>query len=389
MSDGIQTRHYTPTPAVRQAAEDAQYLLAYAVESRLHIDKDVIETLVRSKNVLRLDAWNPREETVFWQAFTKLNAQVKPVTIHSLKSVLPAPDSPSWMRLFTRAHLFLVFYVLLTGLIFISLFFLQVYWFIGNHLVHEIDTLNDQRTDIVRLKQSIQEPASSEGQDLESVEKQLQANYIGLLKWSVYWQKLLRLDTLEGKNVVLNERLSNEQISRLQRKIDMDRGLLMNVSEAQKVIITQRIEENEQKRFQLEQALEAERMEYQRVITELPSKFVLEMLQSYILPMFFGLFGAAIYVLRSVAKEIDKVTYRMGSDIRYGLRLALGALGGLGIGWFLVPEEFSGFLQTVSPLALAFLVGYNIELLFSIMDSFVDSVVKKNTDSVTSSTQAS
>ena len=378
------TRHYVPTPAVRQAVQDAQHLLAYAVESKLSVADDIISALVQAKNVLRQDAWSPDEETLFWRAFTCLNALVKPVTVRSLKTVSPPPDSSFWQRLMTRGNMFLFFYGLLTLGVFILMVVLQTYWFIGNGLIQEIDELTEQRNNLLQIEYAIRErtpDASSreatmleEPEELANLNTQLQANYIALLKWSAYWKIfLVNEHSFEGKNVLLNARLIQQESSRLQRKIDTDRGLLQNVSEEQKSAISLRIEANQREQFRLSRELQAERLRYQTVITKLPSQFVLEMLQSYILPMLFGLLGAAIYVLRSATREIEQVTYTMGSDIRYELRLALG---GLGIGWFLVPEDVTGLLRALSPLVLSFAVGYNIEVFFSLMDSIIDTLAK-------------
>ncbi len=368
-------------------------MLAYAVESKLTIADDVIAGVVRAKNILRQDAWNPGEETLFWEAFTKLNATVKPVTVRSLKTVLPPPGSTYWQRVLTRGNVFLFLYGLFTFLVFLIVVSLQTYWFIGNGLLQEIEQLTTRQIELLRMEQTIQERTSEtsgtnaapvqESQELNDITQKLQANYIGLLKWSAYWKIFLNDEhTFEGKNVLLNEELIREDISRIQRKIDTDRGLLKNVSEEQRAAITQRINSNEHQTFRLNQELESERQRYKAVITKLPSQFVLEMLQSYILPMLYGLLGAAMYVLRTATREIDEITYRMGSDIRYELRLALGALGGLAIGWFLVPEDFSGFLRALSPLALSLAVGYNIEVLFSLMDSFIDNWTKNSDDAV-------
>lgn len=381
--------HYAPTLAVQQAVQDAQHLLAYAVESKLTIADDIITALVRAKNVLRQDVWNPDEEGCFWKAFTKLTACVKPVTVRSLKSVYPPPDCSFWQRIFVRSNIFLTIYAFMTLLVFVVVLCLQTYWFIGNTLLQDIETLTNQRMEMFRAEQALRgQHAETGGQGsgffqtsetLAGIDRQLQTNYIGLLKWSTYWKLFLPDDTIfEGKNVLLNERLIGEELSRLQRSIDRDRGLLQNVAEIQKAAITQRINSNERERFRLNRDLQAEQLLYKTVITKLPSQFVLEMLQSYMLPMLYGLLGAAIYVLRTVTREIEQVTYCIGSDIRYELRLALGALGGLGIGWFLVPEDFSGLLRTLSPLALSLAVGYNIEVLFSLMDSFVDNWTKSN-----------
>ncbi len=362
-------------------------MLAYAVESKLTIADDVIAGMVRAKNVLRQDAWTPDEEIGFWTAFTQLNATVKPVTVRSLKTVMPPPDGTYWQRTFTRGSLFLFIYSVCTFLLFLLVVSLQTYWFIGNGLIQEIEQLTTRQFDLLQVEQTIRQRSTEtndsntilpeESRELLDITQKLQANYIGLLKWSVYWKLLLKDEhTFEGKNVLLNEKLTYEEISRLQRKIDTERGLLKNVNEDQRPAITRRITSNEHEKLRLNRELESERQRYKAIITKLPSQFVLEMLQSYILPMLYGLLGAAIYVLRAATREIDAVTYTMGSDIRYELRMALGALGGLAIGWFLVPEDFSGLLRTLSPLALSLAAGYNIEVLFSLMDSFIDNWTK-------------
>jgi len=72
-----------------------------------------------------------------------------------------------------------------------------------------------------------------------------------------------------------------------------------------------------------------------------------------------------------IEHRIENLTYELGDDIEYGLRMALGALGGLSIGWFLALDQLAGF-QSLSPLALSFIVGYNIDMLFSLMDRFIE-----------------
>jgi hypothetical protein len=130
--------------------------------------------------------------------------------------------------------------------------------------------------------------------------------------------------------------------------------------------------------------------------------FVLTALSSFALPFLYGLLGACAYVLRDLAKEIRQVTLSQGSNIRYGLRLSLGPLAGLAAGWFIatpgapladVAVELTAELsalsveqaaseaaaesgqgltfQALSPLALAFLAGYSVELVFNAMDRVI------------------
>ncbi len=114
-------------------------------------------------------------------------------------------------------------------------------------------------------------------------------------------------------------------------------------------------------------------------LTQLSSAFVLGALQIYFLPLLYGLLGAATFVLRTLSTEIKTLTYSYDSEIRFRLRLSLGALAGMAVGWFLKPDSVSG-LVSLSPMALAFLMGYNVEVLFSIMDKFIEVISKWTPD---------
>jgi hypothetical protein len=112
--------------------------------------------------------------------------------------------------------------------------------------------------------------------------------------------------------------------------------------------------------------------------TYLSALFMLIIFQSYLLPLLYGLLGASTSALRSLSREIDQVIFSDKKRIQHLLRIALGALSGIMVGWFsfLLPNESGSFVGSVSPLAIAFLVGYNIELFFSLMDMALNSVKK-------------
>jgi drug/metabolite transporter (DMT)-like permease len=121
----------------------------------------------------------------------------------------------------------------------------------------------------------------------------------------------------------------------------------------------------------LDRQIEREKIKELSRRARLGAGFVLVILESYILPVLYGLLGASAYVLRTVANEIEDVTFSVESNRGYILRLALGTLAGLMVGWFVFLLPSQTFLASISPLAIAFLVGYNIEILFSWMDEFI------------------
>ncbi len=115
-------------------------------------------------------------------------------------------------------------------------------------------------------------------------------------------------------------------------------------------------------------------------LNELSAEFVLRILEAYVLPLLYGLLGAFLFVLRSLAKDVRRMVYCRQSDSDYRLRLTLGALAGLAIGWLLTPEQ-RGEISVLSTFALPLLAGYNVELLFSLMDRLISTLTQQESPS--------
>jgi hypothetical protein len=105
-------------------------------------------------------------------------------------------------------------------------------------------------------------------------------------------------------------------------------------------------------------------------ITEAKNR--MDLLQQFILPLLYGWIGALAYILKSLSEQIRLWTYRKENSVLCDLRMLLGMVAGLAIGWFFKPSgtEVNG-VGLVSPFALAFLAGYSVDLLFTLMDRVV------------------
>src|SRR4030095_1025635 len=112
---------------------------------------------------------------------------------------------------------------------------------------------------------------------------------------------------------------------------------------------------------------------------QLAAQFVLVILQSYLLTLLYVMLGAGTAVLRCLSKEIVNETYTDEKGTQHLLRVSLGALAGILVGWFsfLIPNETTTFVGSISPLAIAFLVGYNIEVFFAMMDRALYSITER------------
>jgi hypothetical protein len=101
-------------------------------------------------------------------------------------------------------------------------------------------------------------------------------------------------------------------------------------------------------------------------------EMLLAFFADYLLPMLYGLIGSCAFVLRKLSDEIDKMTYAHDARVRHTLRLNVGLLAGLAVGWFLKPGAGDLSLTSLSPLALAFIAGYGSDLFFVFLDKIVN-----------------
>lgn len=107
-----------------------------------------------------------------------------------------------------------------------------------------------------------------------------------------------------------------------------------------------------------------------------------QLLVSWLLPGLYGLLGACVFVMRDLLQRNGQ----SGADARIVdllsllLRVALGGLAGIIIGWFSLPtaQTASSSVIAVSsiPFGMAFLAGFSIESLFGLLDRWNRSVTR-------------
>jgi hypothetical protein len=95
----------------------------------------------------------------------------------------------------------------------------------------------------------------------------------------------------------------------------------------------------------------------------------IDKLSLYWLPVLYGLLGTLAYMLRSISGQVQRETLNETSLLEASVRIPLGMLAGLAVGLF-DPKTVTG-VEAITPLALAFVAGYSIELVFSAMDRIV------------------
>jgi hypothetical protein len=109
--------------------------------------------------------------------------------------------------------------------------------------------------------------------------------------------------------------------------------------------------------------------------SELRASAVMAGFTGFVLPMLLGLLGAFTYVYRDLDRRVRTATLVPGDGLHGTLRILLGTiLGGLlGVLWTNgEPIKLEGV--TLSLTALAFFVGYSVEVVFQTLDSIIGKV---------------
>ena len=97
---------------------------------------------------------------------------------------------------------------------------------------------------------------------------------------------------------------------------------------------------------------------------------MMSLLGASILPMLYGLFGASVYLLRALLPNQDTLAIGEQTTVDVILRLGLGTVAGLTVGWFNLTSNVAEL--TTTPFAVAFLAGFSLDLVFSFLTRLVD-----------------
>lgn len=117
----------------------------------------------------------------------------------------------------------------------------------------------------------------------------------------------------------------------------------------------------------------------QRTKIEAHQKLINQLISSYFLPVFTSLLGVTVFILRRTSSSLNSGQYRLYESGTYSYRLTLGIVGGIVISWFTTTDN-SGIVSSLTPAALAFVIGYSIEILYNLLDSVVKALGASEND---------
>lgn len=392
-----------------ESLEDASVLLWYATREGKEVSEKALRDIVEAQAVLAGGTRNPEVEGRFWVALRDLATVVQPATVDSILATYSYPfgdynrsskrrltDAAATKQKYSIASVFILF-LLLT---------VQIYWFIGNTWRSDLET---NRTELDAIAGSLREMSLdlTAAKYLTEVKGQ-QVNDVqaGRIAFDGDFSKdarsfieeqllILRKEQDQAHIEYANVTLRGDRVEKMlggnyrmldwwdfvtelvsDKKISEETYPVEDERPARDLMVTEINDDFVDIILEKARSLEEEQLGVEDALVN--SKSILAILSQYVLPLLYGLLGSLAYILRTLSREIQDVTFTRGSEIRYSLRWPLGMLGGVTVGLFFDPADLSGF-EVITPLGLAFLAGYGVELLFTGLDRLVSAFTGEGT----------
>jgi hypothetical protein len=389
--------------------DDAQQLLSYATRNGLQEDRkipaDVIQTLITSREQMRAGTFNAiQDEAKFRASYGTIAKAAQPVTVASLRDSFALRLYHPWFRPPESrpvAEVACLRYRNWAFFTLVALVLIQSYWTATSSILSKTDALI---AEIARTRSDLAQQASRSGpvktggssesaatsptpanapveppasnsdaektqatlENLVSKASELEANYsmLATLMWPFKW--------LESK--------PEEQGGTTSDAGQAPQNPKTAPSPQPPAPPDASTEENKNANDSL---FGPNEFQTRRASTRAIAGQVIDVMQKWLLPLLYGALGAMVFVVRTLSMQARDRLFRKEALVSLVLRVFLGMISGLAIGWFWnsnpAGATAAGALTvtTLSPFALAFIAGYGVELFFALLDKIVSTFTNK------------
>jgi hypothetical protein len=331
------TSHHSEPEYFGEALEDAERLLKYAAETGVAVDPAMRSAILRARTDYNT-GWSEEVAANLLLALTALAYALKPVTAASLLAC-HSQTRPTMRN-------YLIWAIILSAVIIPASIFMFVTSSIADAMKADITTANALA---VKLTSELGPPPRADvGATTEVGELQ---EYAATIR-SIY-ARANRLNNMVFPHVPVPQTLGSSGDTAAQRneylkdKFELKIPLANLPAERDKLTMT----------------YQDVRFYAQNIMSDTATFY--GALNSCILPILYALLGTCAYLLRSFEDQMTNWTFTPSAA--NSARFVIAAIGGTVIGLF------GGFTTqaNASPLALAFLVGYAVEVFFAFLEGLI------------------
>jgi hypothetical protein len=357
------TTHFQPPPYFNDALQDAERLMTYAAEVGIDVGADVRNAVLVARS-RSSDGWDEQTAANLLTALTKLAAQLRPVTAESLNSC--SSEERHAVRAYWKWALGLALVIVPFS---VASFVTSA---LADAIRKDIGTANELAVKLTAQLRSTgqQETATlSVGTpDKPASEIPSDVSPIDVVTELQQFAATIRSVDRRARQLQMFVRTAHEDpfaASRLEASRPSVPGvrsvfeLPADLSEHPKAAATDRIEVYQKVRSFAQGLVDDVSVFYSAMAT-------------CILPVLYALLGTCAYLLRSFEDQMKTKTFTM--SVANSARFLIAGIGGAVVGLFNNFSVTQG--ASIPPLAVAFLVGYAVDVFFAFLDSLLQSFTR-------------
>lgn len=349
----VAEKHVDPAH-FKDTLEDAEHLLKYAAEIGIEIDGPTRDAILEARATFNA-AWDETTAAHLLAALTRLASRLKPVTAESLKASKDGESSATGRRYWVIA-------IVLAVLIIPYSLASYVTSSISDSIRKDIATANDLA---VKLTTQVPTPELPPGLNRSDVVTELQTfastirgidSRASQLNWFILRKIKDPFEELRpgaAKDPAKSQEMAKELKEKLQLPVPLPNDLSM--------VSADRISVYQDVRYYGQSVVDDVSMWYSAFAT-------------CILPVLYALLGTCVYLVRTFEQEMSSRTF-MPSHADFH-RFLIAGIAGAVVGFFSNFAINTG--TSVSPLAVAFLAGYAVDVFFAFLDGLMQAFMKKN-----------
>jgi hypothetical protein len=331
-------------PTLDQTLSDAEQLLIYATEAGIAIEPEVTQPIITATRG-KAPPWESQEAGKLVSAIATLAAKVRPVTAQTLASCRNGACRD--IRLYTLCALVLVAIIVP----------LSIASFITSGLSGAINAdLTAANATVVLLHTELEAPQNSGKSAVITTDLAAPAASLTDLQLFATTVRATREHANDLQHFLFGVRIPDDSST--------DDGAY-ELSPALGNFVKPLSNELE-KKTKLYQDVRRHAKDVQEAIS-----LYYGAIGAFVLPMLYASLGACAYLLRIFSKQLGSGS--LSSEYDISARFLVALIGGLCVGLF---NDFSITGASLSPLALAFLVGYGADIFFSFLDGLLQNFRK-------------
>jgi hypothetical protein len=347
--DYTHTRTTTTIPLTEQfgaGLADAETLLCYAAETGITVPPDIVEPILLGRLARSVGVWTDAANGAFVAAFTRLAAMLKPVSVASLKT--PANVIAGNVEFYRRWG------IILTSMVTILSLLNFVNSGIAERISKDIDENNKTAVELrAELGPSNMQYRTAElcattpGKPIPPRSRSVDTKEIDTITKLQRFASVLR--DIDSRAVKLNW-----FVFRIEERPPFTRPELQ---------LDPQLSDFHKAAYCKIGVYEEVRNLAQNILAD--DTVLFGALSAYLLPVLYAVLGAFAYQIRLFTEQLRSRSFQenRANPARFIAAVVAGSIVSL----------FNGFTQgaTLSPLAIAFLVGYGVEIFYTFLDGLV------------------